>query len=199
MAFNRVGISKSAQNASFQQQFIAAANYEPERSMSNSRLVGSILSVFIGICVIYASIFYAPAFFNISQILGFSTENAKLPAIDSEKDGTSGLSAYANIFKIRRGFIRRGQALKVDYSLSPGTTMTVEIRRCNAPVFVEVVYCNHTEGQKIKMDNIGPGAKSMIMRNPGFYYFDEVVTNHDGSPTTKPYRVVWSRKSLASK
>ncbi len=195
MAFKTVSINKERSSANFQ-QLIAAANYEPERSMSNGRLAGSLLSLTFGLSVIYASVFYAPAFFNLGQILGFSSQDTKLPAIDPERDTPSALSPYLDHFKIRRGYIRRGQALKVDYSLSPGTSMTINVRRCNAPIIIEAFRCQNTEGQEINISGIGPGAKSLIMRNPGFYYFDETVTNMNGSKTDKPYKVIWSRKTL---
>lgn len=196
MNLKKVNIKKGVKQTSLPQQFVAAARFEPERSMSNGRLTGSILSLFLAFCVIYASFFYVPAYFSVSQILGFSNESEKLPVIDPSTEGQSAIAAYARPFKLRRGFIRRGQALKVDYSLSPGTIMTVDIQRCAAPVFVEVIFCNTREGQTIKIEDRGPGAKSIVMRNAGFYYFDESVTNLDGSPTKKPYRVLWSRKTM---
>lgn len=195
MAFQRVGLSK-ATDFRLREQLANAAMHEPERSMSNRRLAGSFLSLCLGIGVLYASIFYAPAFFDVNRALGYSTENLKLPAYNPDEK-KSRLASYTNAFKIRRGFIRQGQALKIDYKLTPGTSMTLHIKRCNAPVFVEVFTCMDVEGQQVQIKNSTSGARSFIMRQPGFYYFDEVVTNADGSPTDKPYSVLWSRKKIS--
>ena len=170
--------------------------HEPERSMSNRRLAGSIVSLVFGAVVAYASIFYAPAFFDVGSALGYSTQNMKLPTYDPTKKKNR-FSAFADAFKIRRGYIRQGQALKIDYRLTPGTEMTLHIKRCNAPVIIEAFMCMDIEGQQVNVKNSNSGTRSFIMRKPGFYYFDEVVTDVDGTKTDKPFKVVWSRKQIS--
>ncbi|MGJ8564907.1 MAG: hypothetical protein ACSHXY_15310 [Alphaproteobacteria bacterium] len=175
---------------------MAAAYYEPKRSMSNRRLTATILSLFLGLAVLYASAFYAPAYINFNQAIGASTENLKLP---EQNDSNTFLTPYVKMFKIRRGFVKPGQALKIDYALSPGTYMTVHVKKCNAPVFLEVIYCMNTSEQSTKIVGPSKSARTFLMKEPGFYYFDEFVMNMDGSPTKKPYKVLWTRKNMAQK
>ncbi len=189
MSFNRVMLNKEHERNRLRQQFLS----EPKQPMSNRRFVGTFFALLLGLSTVYASVFYAPAFFNVGQVLGYSTETVKLPVMDANAKAGP-LSSYVNMFKIRRGFIRSGQHLQVNYSLSPGTKMKIHVRRCSAPIFVEVIYCSDAEGQDFSIDGTGPSSHSLLIRQPGFYHFDETVTNLDGSPTKKPFRVVWRRK-----
>ena len=192
MSFQRVGLKKEPTVHNLREQLMAMADYEPKGSMSVTRFIVSIFSLMLGLSIVYASIFYAPAFYDFNGALGLSTEEGKLPVIKEEKEHA--LSAYTNMFKLRRGYIRKGQALEVKYVLSPGTKMTLSIQHCKAPVVVEAFYCMNTRGEQITINNNQRGTKALIMRQPGFYYFDEDVTNMDGSATTKPFIVIWKRK-----
>lgn len=192
MSFQRVNLKKEPVVENLREQLMAMADYEPKGPMSITRFITSIFSLIFGLGVVYASIFYAPAYYDFDRALGLSTEEGKLPVIEEKKEHM--LSAYTDMFKIRRGFIRKGQALEVKYVLSPGTKMTISIHHCKAPVVVEAFYCMNTQGEQIEVKNELRGTKALIMRQPGFYYFDEEVTNLDGSPTTKPFTVIWKRR-----
>lgn len=170
------------------------ATYEPKRSVSNKRLAGSFFSLLLGIGMVYASIFYVPAFFDFKTILGFSNEDGKQPVIEISEDNKNPLAAYTEIFNIRRGYIRSGQALHVRYALSEGQQLTLSIHRCSAPVIVEIFTCMDSEGQEITISNNSRGSRDFVMRQDGFYYFDEKVTNADGAASNKPFAVEWSRR-----
>ena len=195
MAFTRDIQKKENTGLVLRQRLHAAANHEVDGSgpMSNKRFLGTFTSLFVGLILVYSSIFYVPAFLDMQKVMGMSTEKIKLPRV-SEK--SRALSSYANFFKIRRGYIRRGQALTLEHDLAPGTIMTASISRCSAPPVIEVFYCRNIEGQQIKITSDLPGKRNFIMRKPGFYYFDELITNKDGSKTDSEYKVLWSRRSL---
>lgn len=199
MAFNRVNMASQSSAEALRSRLVTAANYEPERSMSNRRLTGTFFSLILGLATIYAAIFYAPAYFPNAQKLGFSTQNIKLPNPHEEESFLKTLAPYAKLFKVRRGYVKPGQALKIDYVLSPGTYMTVHVKKCNAPIFIEVMHCMNTDEQSIEIRNSQKGARSFVMSRPGFYYFDEFVMNIDGTPSEKPHKVTWSRKNMAQK
>lgn len=192
MALQRVSLKKEAVTATVRNKLRAIDNEPPEGPMSITRFIVSMFSLMFGLAVIYASIFYAPAFYDFNRALGLSTEDGKLPIIKEEKEHA--LSAYTDMFKLRRGYIRKGQALEVKYVLSPGTKMTLSIQHCKAPVVIEAFYCMNTQGEQSTVKNELRGTKAFIMRQPGFYYFDEEVTNLDGTATTKPFTVIWKRK-----
>lgn len=196
MAFNRVSLSSNLSQASFKEQVVAAAMYEPKRSMSNSRLAGTFLSLMFGLGICYTSFFYVPAYFDSEQVLGGASHETTTAA-DAEKDTRGTLAAYLDVFKLRRGYIKAGQTLRVDYNLSVGTSLDLVIKHCKAPVIVEVFYCQSSSDQHIQVEQSGKGFKTFLMRQPGFYYLDQTVTNLDGSEAVKPYEVVWSRTTLS--
>ena len=176
------------------QQLAAAATYEPKRSISNKRLVGTIAALFFGLATIYTSIFYVPAFIDVGAILGYSDKNTKLPSFEQNTRNKTFLSNYSEMFKLRRGYLRSGQALRVDYALSPGQELNLRVERCEAPIFIEALFCMKIEGQEYEITNKIKGGRYFIVRNPGFYYFDEKVINADGSKVTDPYSVMWTRR-----
>lgn len=190
MAFKRVSLNDDTVSKSFRNQIVAAATYEPARSVSNSRLLGSGLSILFGLFILYTSVFYVPAFVNMGA-LGLATPATEQPQADTKKHLLSG---YTDMFKIRRGYIRAGQSLHVDYALSPGQNLMLNIQKCSAPVILEVFYCSNIQGQEIKVTGDARGSRSFVMREPGFYYFDEVVTNGNGSISEDPFFIMWSRK-----
>ena len=196
MAFNRVSISSSLSEASFKEQVVAAAMYEPKRSMSNSRLAGTFLSLIFGLGICYSSFFYVPAYFDSEQVLGGASHET-VTLDDGEKDTRGMFTAYLDVFKLRRGYIKAGQTLRVDYTLSADTALDLVIKHCKAPVIVEVFYCQSTSDQSVQVEQTGKGYKTFLMRQPGFYYLDQNVKNLDGTDAVKPYEVVWSRTTLS--
>lgn len=191
MAFQRVAMKKEPVAKNLREQLEAMASYEPENSMSGRRFLGSILSLFSGLAIVYASIFYVPAYYNVGEALGLSTEEGKLPAIETEN--RHALSTYTDMFQLRRGYIRQGEGFEIKYVLTPGTKMVLNIQRCSAPIVIEAFYCMNTQGREIVIENKIRGTKVLRMAESGFYYFDESVTSLDGSPTTKPFTVIWKR------
>ena len=194
MAFNRVKYSDAYEQRSFKEAMIAAAKYEPKRSMSNRRLIGSALSWILGLFIVYCAIFYVPAFVNLRStmdVAGLKPKTAVLPAAN-EKPGV--LTPYLRLLNARRGFFRSGQILQVDYALSPGTELTLTIRKCEAPVIVEIFTCNSVQDQTIRISKPREGSQMFRVSEAGFYYYSETTRNLDGSEDEKPHVVLWRRR-----
>ena len=192
MIFKRVSKTENDIQAPPAQGPESRSSRDVKNSMSNTRFLGTFASLFLGLVLIYSSIFYVPAFLDVQKVMGVSTETVKLPRPETQ---SSKLETYVNLFKVRRGYLRRGQALTLEYDLSPGMTMTASISRCSAPPVIEVFYCRNIEGEHIKINGDIPGKRNFIMRKPGFYYFDEVITQKKGFNHDDAYQVFWSRRS----
>ena len=194
MAFNRVKYSDAFEQRSFKEAMIAAAKYEPKRSMSNRRLIGSTLSWIFGLFLAYCAMFYVPAFIDLRgalDVAGIKQKTAALPQA-GEKSGV--LTPYKNLLNARRGFFRSGQILQVDYALSPGTELTLTIRKCTAPVIVEIFKCTSVQDQTVRINNPREGSQMFRVSDAGFYYYSEVTRNLDGSDGEKPFVVLWRRR-----
>lgn len=163
----------------------------PQGSMSHARFFCTFASLFAALVLVYASVFYVPAYLNVQKTLGLSTQDGKLPNQSALSDANR-MNNYARLFTLRRGYFRAGQTLRLDHDLPPGTTMVVSISRCSAPPVIEAFYCMNIEGHQIKITDPGPGTRTFTMQKPGFYYFDETVYNklRDSDPS---FEVVWTR------
>ena len=172
------------------QKFMAAAAREAENSMTKKRFFATFAALFLCVILGYSSLFYVPAYVDFTKPVGLSTQDTKLPKT-SENPGA--LGSYMDVFKMRRGYLSQGQNLILNYDLSPGITVTASIGRCKSPPIVEVFHCQKIDEQSFKVRSLRSGKEIFTIQKPGFYYFDEVVTQADGSPTDKPYYVKWSR------
>ncbi len=194
MSFNRVKLSESGgERRSFKQAMYDAATYEPKRSMSNKRLIGSGLSLLLGISLAYASMFYVPAFVNVVGVLGFATQEGKLPVIENSKESSNFLKPYSDIFKLRRGYFRAGQILEVGSAMSPGSELMLTIQRCDSFPVIEIFHCGSLQSQTVTVSNPESGIQLFKISQPGFYYYSENSRNTDDSVMVKPYAVVWRR------
>ncbi len=200
MKFQRVPMSRSsAEPRSFRQTMLAAAMYEPKRSMSNLRLIGSAVSICLGLTLAYASIFYVPAFIDFKgamHVVGIDQNKkplvAKVQSNSSQKWGI--LSPYVDMFRLPRGYLRSGQKLHVDYIISPGTELELTIRQCVSYPVLEVFRCEETRDQKVTISSPREGAQTFRVSEPGFYYYSGKTINKDGSAETRPYAVAWQRR-----
>jgi len=200
MTFNRVKMSRGVDAPrSFKQMILAAAMYEPKRSMSNIRLVGSALSISMGMALVYASIFYVPAFFdfrNAMHVMGIDQEQKPLvlEAQSKTSDRWGVLKPYVELFRLPRGYLRSGQKLHVEYALSPGTELQLQIRRCVSYPILEVFRCDDSHDQTVKISSPLQGAQTFRVSEAGFYYYTGQTFNRDGSEEVRPYAVSWQRR-----
>jgi len=70
---SRLNFSGSKQRNSLGSYLKEAAAYEPKRSMSNARLVNTILTLLMAIILAYSSLFYIPSLFNTTRKPTFKT------------------------------------------------------------------------------------------------------------------------------
>ncbi len=197
MTLKRVKFKSSDEgNRGFRSAMLAAAKHEPRRSMSNRRLIGSGLSIFAGLFFAYTAMFYVPAFFNFQKTLGISSQDIKIGGLGSTEESSNPLKAYTDIFKLRRGYFRSGQVIQVGYEISPGTKLSLEIKKCNSAPILEIIHCDSFQTQTIDVSEPLRGAQSFRVSEPGFYYYSEQITDTAGQSTSKPFVVVWRRHQI---
>ena len=171
-------------------KFIHAATRHDEESMTKRRFVATFITLLLCLFLVYASFFYIPGYVDINKLIGLSTQNEKLP---QRVAAPRTFDRYKNMFKVRRGYLSEGQNLILEYSLTEGTVINASIGRCNAPIIVEVFYCQRIDEQLFNVRSATSGTEKFVIKKPGFYYFDESVTHRDGSETKQPYIIKWSR------
>ncbi len=194
MTLKRVKFKSNYEGSnSFRQAMLAAAKHEPQRSMSNRRLVGSGMAIFTGIFFAYTAMFYLPAFFSFSKVLGVANQDIRIPSLSTLEQSSNPLKPYADIFKLRRGYFRSGQVIQVGYEISPDTQLSLEIKKCNSAPIIEIIQCNSYQTQTIDVSDPLRGAQSFRVSEPGFYYYKEKVSDLSGQQSTEPFVVVWRR------
>lgn len=171
-------------------QLMVASMQDAENAMTKKRFVGTFVSLMFGAGLAFSSIFYVPAYIDFTKPLGSSTEDGKFPQIQTDPGI---LGSYANMFKIRRGYIKAGQALTLTYNVSSRADITTVIGYCSAPSIIEVFYCNDINESHYKITARKEGKQSFTLKKPGFYHFRETVTYPDGAPMTEPYSLYWHR------
>lgn len=173
-----------------------AARQEAEKSMSKKRFVATFASLMLGVILVYSSIFYVPAFLDSRGIMGISTPETKYPQM-AEDPGT--ISTFGNILKMRRSYLYEGQAIVLNYNMTGRAAITAIIGQCDAPPIIEVFHCRKVDETRFRIVTGAQGRKSFEVKKTGFYYFDDFVTNIDGSPADLEYNIKWKRERFAIK
>ncbi|NNE57782.1 MAG: hypothetical protein HKN36_06705 [Hellea sp.] len=152
--------------------------------MSNSRLVGSAMSITFGLSVAYGSLFYVPAYFNYKQAFGINTVSEV--SADKKK---SFLSPYIDLLNLDRAFLRAGQGVEAVYEFPAGTNAQLVFFHCQAPALIEILRCNPVIIKTIKIGNQVKGKQGLRVSTSGFYGFDVRLDNPDAD-----YKIVWQRR-----
>ncbi len=157
----------------------------PDRSMSNGRLLGSALSLILGLFLAYASIFYVPAFFNIRGAFGISGAHPMAKA----KSSKSPLQPFIDLINMDRTYLTAGQSVDVRYNFASGSKAELVFYKCQTLPIMEVFNCNPIVVDRISISHSRSGQKSLRIKSNGFYAF-EVVTNTAPSK----YHIAWQRR-----
>lgn len=160
------------------------------RSMSNRRLVFMALSLLLAIFMSYASFFYIPAYLSGNAILKIASHTGDYPTSTRHKDNQTALERYLDYLIMNRGYLTKGQAVKVRYARSEATELTLIASRCAGPVIWEIFSCDKTEVKRINAKKINGETIFAVPQN-GFYQFNEVTSL--GEPSASAYDVIWSR------
>lgn len=175
-------------------EILAAARRDAENSMSKKRFVATFISLMLGAVLMYSSVFYVPAYLDSRGLMGISTQDSKFPKM-AEEPGT--VNTFKNILKMRRSYLYEGQGIVLNYNMSGRAAINAVIGQCEAPPIIEVFHCRKTNEQRFKIVTGAQGRKSFAIKKTGFYYFDDFVTNTDGSPTDITYHIEWTRDPIA--
>lgn len=160
------------------------------RSMSNSRLIFTFLSLLFAIFMSYASFFYLPAYVSGTAILKVASQTANYPSSTRHKKSQTVFDRYLDHLIMNRGYLTKGQAVKVRYARSADTQLTLVASRCAGPMIWEIFSCKSTEVRRLNAKQINSEISFFVTQN-GFYRFHEVATPNNQS--TPAYDVIWSR------
>jgi len=125
------------------------------------------------------------------KILAMSTfDDSASRYVDNGSQGSK-LTAYLDLFDVKRGYIRPGQSIQVQYALPEGAQLDLYIRRCRSAFIIEIFNCQVVSERTAQVVNDKVGTRQFIFQDEGFYLFDEQVTLT--STQSPKYRVIWSR------
>jgi hypothetical protein len=193
MSFTKFNISNNnSRSPDFISNFRSANQYAYQvattRSMSNKRLVLSAISLLIGLFCAYSSFFYWPAFSSKKSFIKIATQNETWPANGKEAQGNN---PYLNYLLMNQGYLRAGQAVEVNYELSPEAQLELTVIKCAGPIVLEIYSCRGTVIMDIDAD-INSGKFELIVDQAGFYKFEEKLKYTSGMDSS--YKVAWVRK-----
>lgn len=160
------------------------------KQMGYIRSIFSAISLLFGALMIYVTLHYLPAFLQPQKILGMTDTQLTSARLKDEGPIRKLMGPYADLFTMKRTYLRSGQTIQAQYAMPPGAVMTLKIKQCRSLWIVEVFECQVVSKQSIRITN-PTGSKSFQFPETGFYHFDESVKLPKGKGD---YRVVWVRK-----
>ena len=161
------------------------------RTMSNTRLVGSAISLAVGGLMIYSAMHYVPAYFGTHKVLSLTNLDSAAERVTPSQKDRNILSPYADLFEVQRTYVRPGQSIQAQYNLSRGTVVELRIRKCQQQFIVEVFDCRVIGEKTMTVQNMTTGSHQFTFKEAGFYLFDEkVITPGRGN---QPSYVTWRR------
>ena len=164
------------------------ATYEPKRSMSNARLINTILTLLGAIFLAYCSLFYIPALFKMNIIMGSSTSQDHINSIETQRK-TSWYQPALSFLHMKRGYFQAGSEIRVAYNSTEGSKVTLFYSQCSGIPVVEIFSCPPGPVHKYEAEGHQGEARIRVHKN-GFYYFaEDVKYNSD----TGNYVIVWGR------
>lgn len=167
---------------------ISAATYEPKRSMSNSRLINTIIILIAAISLCYCSLFYIPSLFHTQMIIGTSTSRDNLETIKIEPDPPWYTPAM-NLFHMKKGYFKAGSKIQVAYNSTPGSKVTLLYQQCTGKIVAEIFSC--TPGTIYKFKASGHrGMTELPVHRDGFYYFSQSV---EYTQDSGDFVILWGR------
>ena len=161
-------------------------------TMKKTRLVGTALSLFLGLAAFYFSLFYLPAYVNQSSIARVTSHERVSPSLDVLGTPVQWYSPYIDLLRLRRGYFHGGQTIEVKYILADHSQLTLKAQRCRGPIIIEIFKCDvaneivHVETEHKQ------GKIFLTLPDAGFYRLSESVIKPDGR--LGGYSIVWRRR-----
>ena len=166
-----------------------AVSYEPKRSMSNARLINTILTLLGAIFLAYCSLFYIPAAFNMQVIMGKSTSQDNIPSIEKPTKAASWYDPAISFLHMKRGYFQAGSEIRVAYNSTEGSQITLFYSQCSGIPVIEIFSCPSGSVHKYEVKGHQGEVRIPVHRN-GFYFFKENVKYKN---ETGNYVIIWGR------
>lgn len=161
------------------------------RTMSNTRLVGTALSLGVGGLMMYSAMHYVPSYFGSHNVISMSNLEEATEALMPGEKSSGLLSSLTRHLDIQRTYLRRGQQIQAHYTLEKGTVVELRIRRCQQQFIVEVFDCKVIGEKTMTVANKTTGSHGFTFKDAGFYLFDEKVLKQGEGKS--PSYVTWRR------
>ena len=154
------------------------------QSWGTGRLLGSWAALMLGGFSCYTAMHYAPSLFGFGKLVDVGGSERESGRFAMSEDGV--LAPYADLFKLRRTYLRAGQTLNAQYESRSGAPIDLVVVKCaNRPV-VEVFHCQPVGRSEVTVRDRS-GSREFRFAEAGFYHVAEAA------PADATYQVVWRR------
>lgn len=147
------------------------------------------------IILTYFGLFYGPSILQKNVQDGLSQSNKSQP-VEKLKNRTP-LEKYLHSLTFQRGYLRKGERIRVLYRHGPNVKLFLHVEYCDAPVIIDAVYCGSSTKSDIDatMVKLSETISSMMITidQTGFYHFSESAQVHGGMGFAN-YAVSWHRQ-----
>jgi len=160
---------------------------------NKSSKIGMAISLSLAGCLVYTSLHYIGSFVDIGKVVGVSSKTLNL---DDGPQGARKLTSavtYRSDFK--RVYLRKGQAISVEYAMPKGARLDLSILQCEQRPVIEVFECKPLGERTVTVRDKSQGSSTIFVSEPGFYYFADKVTLSGGHQAKRGqnYHIVWRR------
>lgn len=199
------GIQQSGSNKSWTSLLLEESEFslkakKKSREHTFRRMYMTVFVLFGAAFLIICSLFYVGAFLDVGKVVGVSqADRVERSKVDMNTGGnrfSSGpISAFTNLFKLDRVYMRAGQTIVATYDIPRGAEMTLLIKQCENRPIVEVIDCKLVGEQSKVISNKNKGFYRFAVTKPGFYHFGQTVKKRGGKDleVNSEYKIVWQR------
>lgn len=205
MSFKLNQTQASNQGISWARLQVSQAQYSQEtqkkvHARTFRRMYLTVFVWFAAAFLLYCSLFYIGAFVDVGKVIGTSQSQRAIKIENSAqniqaKQNRHLLSPISDALSINRVYLRKGQIVQAAYSLPDGTQMSLKIKQCKSQPILEIFTCKFLGEQEKLIRNGNTGVVKFLASEPGFYYFEDEVTQLPGT-VLKPnydYIITWQR------
>jgi hypothetical protein len=169
-----------------------SGRYKIKRRRKPTGFLSSIASLCFlsaGAVFCYVSLHYVPAFLSSTNYVDMPEVNQSATRLNTAETN-SFTSHYLDFTSVKQAYLRKGQALQVQYTRPENANIELEITRCKSAFLVEVFKCESVGTRHIEIKGGAIGTHRLFFEDAGFYRLKESVR---GAASGDNYRVVWSR------
>jgi len=175
MGFNKVAVSRK--NTPGWSLF-----WSQQRTMSNARLISTAMTWTFALAAIYCSLFYAPAFYDLKNAFGVTSNPSK-----AQLENKKFYAPLVDLLNQSQGYVMGGQAIEAYYKIEGEVSGNLVVYACQSPIIIEIFKCDPVIIKEVPLKKSQDKYAVQVNQN-GFYGMTLKLNNEDSD-----FNLIWRR------